>query len=478
MFLAGMFLAAVARSLASPTPVAIPSSPIPSPLCAVTAALSAGACDPNKKRTIFDIVYSCLGVIFLCTYISIHHNIPDQNDSWAKKTWLKIRTMLYAMVAPEVVIMWALRQRIMAGKIADEYKECGWTKTHGFFVQMGGLMLEGEETGKYKVVESDYLRRKDQVIEIFRWPGQVIGKVPKIRTKEIQDRGKGDILSKAIVVLQTSWFVVQCIARCIEGLALTELELVTLAFAALNAVTYVLWWDKPLSVEYPIYVDKEGKRVDGPEEEEEEAWYTKAWKVLTGSQSGGDRGEEGVGLLEGPQKNAGSERYAAKSVWKDMIKKPFVLIFGPLFEMTNVEETGRKTSVHSFYAAALDADQHRLAYFVASVIGIIFGGIHLIGWNFSFLTATELWLWRASSLVLTVVPAIIAISWPLKVDWWSVENSDPFIHRVLWFLVARIGTPLYVAARVVILLLAFFSLRDLPDSAFDNIKWSNFIPHI
>jgi len=35
---------------------------------------------------------------------------------------------------------------------------------------------------------------------------------------------------------------------------LTELELVTLAFAALNFVTYGLWWNKPLNVQCPVCV--------------------------------------------------------------------------------------------------------------------------------------------------------------------------------------------------------------------------------
>ncbi|KAF8644218.1 hypothetical protein AX16_008622 [Volvariella volvacea WC 439] len=246
MFLAGMFLAAIARSLASPIPISIPASPIPSPLCVVTAAMSAGTCDPNKKRTIFDILYSCLGVIFLCTYISIHHNIPDQNDSWARKTWLKVRTMLYAMVAPEIVIMWAIRQRIMAGEIANSKigksellpgvqhdahteKEHNWTRTHAFFLQMGGLMIEIKKGKVYEVVRFSSSTRWTTGL---RGASQCyITALPTIRKNEIQDHGKGDILAKSVVVLQTSWFIAQCIARRVEGLVLTELELVTLAFA-------------------------------------------------------------------------------------------------------------------------------------------------------------------------------------------------------------------------------------------------------
>jgi hypothetical protein len=39
------------------------------------------------------------------------------------------------------------------------------------------------------------------------------GDFPRISKMEIQDKSKGDFISKAVVILQTSWFVIQCIAR-------------------------------------------------------------------------------------------------------------------------------------------------------------------------------------------------------------------------------------------------------------------------
>ena len=75
-----------------------------------------------------------------------------------------------------------------------------------------------------------------------------------ITEEEIRDKSKRDFLAKLIVIIQSSWFIAQCIARTVQGLNLTELELVTLALASLNAVMYFFWWDKPLDVEVPIKV--------------------------------------------------------------------------------------------------------------------------------------------------------------------------------------------------------------------------------
>ncbi|KAF8657420.1 hypothetical protein AX16_002217 [Volvariella volvacea WC 439] len=478
MFLAGIFLAAVAHSLASPVPVTVPGGPIPSPLCVVAAAVAASQCDPTRRRTIFDILNSCIGVILLCTYISIHTNIPDQNDGWAKAAWLKLRTTLYALAAPEMVIMWAIRQRIMAGRIARENKDRGWTRTHSFFVQMGGLMQRTEKEGEVVYRVAGVTMRDDPHID---WAGI---KIPRIPEKEIKDRGKGDLLAKAIVVVQATWFVAQCIARHIQGHVLTEIKLVTLAFATLNVITYGLWWDKPLNVGYPIYFDENGNRIDGPEEiksANEASWYQGIWERLRGYF---DSTIEAIPRQWSSHQERNERSGVLIMIWEKGFKRIFFTIFSPLLGMM-MEEGGqnKKTSVHPFYAAAMEADDLNLAIIYGSIVGIIFGGIHLIAWNFQFPTATELWLWRAFSLVLTIIPLLLAASSTTFLAFHKTDNSSlqkiyRLIGRLLEVPAILLGAPLYFAARIVILFLALFTLRNLSDSAYANVRWTEFIPHI
>ncbi|KAK7030815.1 hypothetical protein VNI00_013923 [Paramarasmius palmivorus] len=51
---------------------------------------------------------------------------------------------------------------------------------------------------------------------------------------EIKDRGHADFIAKSLAVTQTTWFALQVVARIIQGLAITELEIVTLGFVILN----------------------------------------------------------------------------------------------------------------------------------------------------------------------------------------------------------------------------------------------------
>ena len=89
--------------------------------------------------------------------------------------------------------------------------------------------------------------------------------------EEIKHKGKSDWLAKSLVLLQTSWFVMRCIARAIEHLPLTHLEIVTLAYAAMNFVIYIFWWNKPLNVNRPVRVF----RKSGPSTTQ----HSRAWEL-------------------------------------------------------------------------------------------------------------------------------------------------------------------------------------------------------
>lgn len=103
---------------------------------------------------------------------------------------------------------------------------------------MGGFVLVDDED-EVEVLSPD---RFDDLYETGR------AVLPWITEKDIQDRSKGDALSKGLVVTQTLWFIVQCVSRRVQNLAVTEIELVTLAFAFLNSLMYFLWWEKPQNV--------------------------------------------------------------------------------------------------------------------------------------------------------------------------------------------------------------------------------------
>ncbi|TFK37853.1 hypothetical protein BDQ12DRAFT_749688 [Crucibulum laeve] len=202
----------------------------------ISESIEAGCPDIGNLRSGWDILWSCLATIFACTWIALHPNIQARKDGWYKVALRRLKICFYALMAPEMILSWALRQWLGARHISRKYQSRGWTLSHGFFVQMGGFMLvEGEKPARTLTYEE---------FEALYESGKI--EFPTISENEIQDRSKSDMISKSLVVIQTSWFILQTVTRIIQHLPIAELELITLSFALLNGVMYFLWWRKPL----------------------------------------------------------------------------------------------------------------------------------------------------------------------------------------------------------------------------------------
>ena len=312
------------------------------------------------------------------------------------------------------------------------------SRTHGFFIIMGGFhlferssekkgdaqMVSQEDDGPlYPLLASD-LARDD--IYSFTMPTEA----------EIKDRGKSDWLAKSLVLLQTSWFVMQCIARAVEHLPVTHLEIVTLAYAAMNFVIYIFWWNKPLNVNLPV-------RVFGKLE-------------LSAMQ---------------PRPRVGREPIS-KNIAEglDMI---LGFIIGGQDEDVNLSHEDR---VPRFWANSSDRE-FAIADAIVVGVGICFGAIHCIAWVFSFPTHTELLIWRISSVAITAVPIYLPMMLFLGGFLRGVMDFEISGNAVSYF-GALSGGILYIIARGVTLVLAFTSLRDLPPGAYEIVHWTTFIPHI
>ncbi|KAJ7820693.1 hypothetical protein B0H13DRAFT_1660781, partial [Mycena leptocephala] len=191
--------------------------------------------DINNCRKLFDIIWGCLATIFACTWVSVHPNVPSPNQSWLALFWRRLKMMLIAVIAPEIMVGFAARQFLAARKLSKEF---GFSKTHGFFFCMGGFV---SSTG-YPVVN------KKQLGDSELGPEFLAG-IKNVDAEDIMDKSKGDALSKGLAMVQGLWFTTQCLARVHQRLAVTELEVATLAFAVVNVFIWFLWWNKPLDIQ-------------------------------------------------------------------------------------------------------------------------------------------------------------------------------------------------------------------------------------
>ncbi|TFK59235.1 hypothetical protein BDN72DRAFT_781013 [Pluteus cervinus] len=460
-----LLLASAYKAYAAPTPLG-PEVFSYTPFTLLYSR-STGPCDCGPQdRSLVDIVRSCVLTIFACIYTALHPNIPDPEAKLWQKICARLKMSFYMLIAPEAVIWWAMRQWYGARKIAY-----WWTTTHGHFVQMGGLEAIHPD-GRREVVDPDYLWR--DWMDEYLLNGRINPSELRFPKKQVQDRSKGDFLSKGLVALQTSWFVLECIARFQQHLPITELEVVTLAFAVLNIITYGFWWDKPLDVncQVPVHIKPEERNIRREEDSNDvtAGGDNKEGNQLPMTPIGQDQGNEDV---TAPTRMRGGRLGKSSSIGKRLlhvprlIMRPFMALVLPIQDMFQCEQIEKGARhVPMFYGYDIEVKYLLRIRLMSCLIGMIFAGIHFIAWNSHFPTHVELVLWRSSSLIVLVIPFLVGLFGIFLV-----------FKAIRWALYV-LGPILYILARISLIIQAFISLRDLQPTVFQNVAWTSYIPHL
>ncbi|KAI0059825.1 hypothetical protein BV25DRAFT_1026523 [Artomyces pyxidatus] len=218
----------------------------------------------------------------------------------------------------------------------------GWTTRHGFFVVMGGFHY-------YKNGEPLHPLSREDIVNLVRR-----GDFYPPAEEEIRGWSQGDALSKALAVVQTLWFVVQVIARRVEGLPVTQLEIMTLAYTTITVAMYVAWWDKPQNVCSPVRVAvKELPEPASPVKEY--AWYVRIFAIIIGGQ--------------------------------DL-----------------VVDLRNERRVPTFYGGGTNGYNGLYADVIALAAAMVFGAVHCAAWNSVFPSRAEKMIWRVSSVAIIALP--------------------------------------------------------------------------
>lgn len=66
--------------------------------------------DAFHGRTVLDILWSCLATTIACTWVSVHPNVPFRGEGKWTLLRRRIFLMLFSILAPEFMILWAFKQ--------------------------------------------------------------------------------------------------------------------------------------------------------------------------------------------------------------------------------------------------------------------------------------------------------------------------------------------------------------------------------
>lgn len=227
-----------------------------------------------------------------------------------------------------------------------------------------------------------------------------------------------------------------------QGLASSQLEVPTLAFAVCTAAAYVALWPKPLDVRTATEI--------------------KVASISTNKSLD-------LGHSEG------------ESIFYNLFKCLADLSLGDLID--DVPRSQRRSTFDRIPNDNVDPDSAGLftSYGLLAIAGSVFGAIHLVAWNFQFPTSIEQNLWRTASVLVTAMPTLLSALFYFEL--WGMTFFLGFLgqvdDRLTVFLVrgtVYILTVIYIFARLFIFAEALASLRCLPEEAYYVVTWARYIP--
>lgn len=429
---------------------------------------------PNGRGTI-DVVWSSLLTVFLCTWTAVCLNLPHPNDGNLQILRRRFKWMIWAIVGPELVLSVAIGQYASARRSVARFRKLigkgeKWTLRHGFFADMGGMLLQPRDSTPFLVNSRQlaYLVEKKYL------------ECPSITGDEIWDKSKADTLARILTLVQTVWFMIQLLGRAILRLPTSTLELSAGSIVLCTLGTFICWLHKPSDVRTGI--------------------------VLTTSATTAQILCEAGDAASSPYIHTPLDFVAKQSF---TFGYDVAHHFGRRFD--HPERPLRRFPNDRF------PDISPLEKFALFCMTSAFAAFHLIGWDFTFPSRIELILWRVSSSIITVAIVLYWVletiaarqrfgRWDKYLIWLRLKKKKPATDAEVTVVCRRQDTVdrldafereqreakpilpweiglifpiilLYAAARAYMLVEMFASLRALPFGVYQTFDLADIFPH-
>ncbi|KAK0726744.1 hypothetical protein B0T26DRAFT_636222, partial [Lasiosphaeria miniovina] len=209
--------------------------------------------NPDRRGTM-NILQSCLLTIIACTWTIHHPNVPKRTPETALGRFLhRARWMIATILLPEFILAQAAKRIRGFDMFRTEGKEeQEWRKQHFYYANMGGFRVNlsslDEVEGDNAALTRVYPLTAKELVKYLKTPSPSETE-PPISETEVRRRIKVDTLSKLVAFMQIAWTLFSVLTRWAIHRATSQLEIMTVAFAACAVLTYVLRWNKPQNVE-------------------------------------------------------------------------------------------------------------------------------------------------------------------------------------------------------------------------------------
>ncbi|TPX16017.1 uncharacterized protein E0L32_000351 [Thyridium curvatum] len=443
---------------------------------------------PDSRGTL-DILWGSSMTSFLCCWSILCINVPPREDSRRVVLTRKLLMALATLFAPECIVVVAFGQYLSARRSVKDFAAAGishWTMRHAFVADMGAFLLQTPDWLPFPVNAQQLLWLiQHNYIEI-----------PRQQIQSIIDKNKADGFMRLIMAAQTIWFCVNIVGRLAQGLAITAIEVTTVAFIYCGLSIMFFWRHKPAGVETVEILHSRASLAD----------------ILI---AGGDAARHPY--YETPLDFINRKEWA----WSKYLAHCRQAISGRF-------KAHRKPANH---ISSLTTPEIPFNLFRLGTIGVMgYCCLFIPPWNSSFPTLEEQLLWRVSTVgcLASLVTMELLTDWvfylwpaiqrrwrtsrrqsnrereptgdsgvrraheisaqagqqaPTTMLWNRLRNNspskDPDLAIPLKVVVALwVSGLIYTVCRVYILVEDFVELRALPASAFKTVDWSQAFPHM
>lgn len=343
--------------------------------------------------------------------------------------------------------------------------------------------------------------------------------LPKCSDDDVGARSMADLMAKLLVCVQAGWFLAQCVARLADGLPITLLEVHVLTHIGCAWLMYCIWFAKPYAVESPIFLDNP----DAVDLAALFALHSTTWRTLKTESfsSSASRRCCQASILQieqveraeyGPEDtssqnslcNAANRAVARLRIrgshltWRECgdgsLEFPKNLV---VWKQNNFSTLGKTTSsigksddkiIRDEYPSMARLGRETMAW---GLVSLVYGIAHLGAWQSHFPTYLEMWMWRASGMIIVATPVSMLLFFALAFssDGMVKDEKDAHIHErkavrtcglfcsIIPGIILNILGNLYIFARLFLTIEACICLRSTPLGTYKTVWWSNFIPH-
>jgi hypothetical protein len=402
--------------------------------------------------------------------------------------------------------------------------ELPWTMGTAFYACYGGAILV-----------SDYGMAEALSSGSIRWLANDKSRsqcLLPIQRAALQDPSKASGLAKLIACTQALWFCAECVARLCNNMAVSLLELNTFAHCISAFCIYVFWWHKPYealthahvnSIElYQDYLFSEAVKQLAVTKRGRPLSSTTVFEYgfpLTINEQTPDASLAPLGSMETLTKREGDpdmwpldhrvkigatipstglvfttpRTSGAYTIWlTDEALVYFKQLWlvrlacnvdgqpSPLGVLSSWKYPVCHTSVQNWdplLLRSLNPSSNRWPALIIILVALVYGGMHLLAWQYRFHTSAESAMWRTASLITAASGIVLRVEIAAQPSGHWTAGTSQFFAFLLYLLLVMCCTLVLVGARSFLVVESFRALPNSPVSVYEIPRWTSYLPH-